>query len=263
VSDGQKSRRIKIVRDSSIPTYVQIAEQLKAHIQAGAFAQGSRLPTEAELIRQSKLSRITVRRGIELLEKEGWVVRKQGLGTFVRPTIKQELSTVRTITEVLLAKGIVPHVRVLSFGEARPPESVRLAMRLSKNENLLLIERLYSNKDEPVALLRTYLPLSLREQADVLRSEEVPVETTYTILERHVGVRLKDASYSIQATKADRDDAAFLGLDEGDPILLLDRVTFAEDGRPVECSIFHYHWERYEFSVTAPRIIPKSGFPSR
>jgi DNA-binding transcriptional regulator YhcF (GntR family) len=38
VSDGQKSRRIKIVRDSSIPSYVQIAEQLKAHIQAGAFA---------------------------------------------------------------------------------------------------------------------------------------------------------------------------------------------------------------------------------
>jgi GntR family transcriptional regulator len=65
--------------------------------------------------------------------------------------------------------------------------------------------------------------------------------TTYTILERHVVVPLKGASDRIHATKADRDDAAFLGL-EGDPILLLDRVTFAEDGRPVERSIFHYYW---------------------
>ena len=78
---------MKIDRGSSIPSYVQIAEQLKAEILSGNLVPGSRLPAESELINSSKLSRITVRKGLELLVDEGWIVRKQGLGSFVRGAV--------------------------------------------------------------------------------------------------------------------------------------------------------------------------------
>lgn len=252
---------MKIDRASSTPSYVQLAAQLKAEITAGTFSPGSRLPTETELVNQSQLSRITVRRGLELLEKEGWVVRRQGLGTFVRDAIRHDLSSVQTLTEVLLGQGITPRIEVLSYGAVRPPEPVRQALRLNENEQLLLVKRLYCNGSEPVALVFVYLPLSVRDHADVLRSTEVPTETTYTIWEQKLGIRLRGASHTIHAARANDEDAAALNVNPGDPILVLDRITYAEDGRPLEYITFHYHWERYKLSVMVPRINMKNPAP--
>jgi GntR family transcriptional regulator len=243
--------RIKVDRSISVPAYLQVADQLKSKILAGTL--DGRLPPEAELVQGSKLSRITIRKGLEVLKKEGLVEQKQGLGTFVRRAINQELSQVRTITEVLLAKGIPPRITVLSFDRVTPPENVRRAMRLTSNQKLLLIKRLYLDGDEPVALLHIFLPLSLRTEAEVLRSSEYTKETTYTIWAR-LGIEIADATHTIRAGRADKDDAAALGVSKGDPVLILDRVTYAKDGRPLEYVMYHYHWQRFEFSVTSPRI---------
>jgi GntR family transcriptional regulator len=249
---------MKIDRAISTPSYVQLANLLKSEILEGKFSPGSRLPTEAELVTRSKLSRITVRKGIEKLENEGWVVRKQGLGTFVRSAINQELTSVQTITEVLVGKGVVPRVKVLRFEPVTPPPNVRQALRLDDDRKLLLIERLFSDGNEPIARLQVFLPLAFREHAKELRSEGVQNETTYTIWENKLGVRIKGATYTLRAAKGDRQDAKYLGLKLGNPVLILDRTTFDMEGRPLDFAMFHYHSERYQFSVALPRITSKT-----
>ncbi len=245
---------MKIDRTSCTPSYIQIANQLKALILSGTLSPGSRLPAESALVTQSNLSRITVRKGLEILAKEGWLVRKQGLGTFVRNTIQHDLSSAHTLNEVLLSNKVDLKIKVLSFGAALPPKNVRIALKLNKNEKLLQIERLYLDGSEPMALVRMFLPLSVQEFADTLRSESVLTETTYTIWEQKMGIRLKGASHSIRAGKSDKIDAIHLGLKIGEPVLILDRITYAEDGRPVEYLMFHYQWQHYQFSVNVPRI---------
>ncbi len=242
---------IKIDRGIGVPAYLQVAAHLKSEILAGRL--GGRLPPEAALVLGSKLSRITIRKGLDVLEKEGLVERKQGLGTFVRRTINQELSQVQTITEVLLAKGIVPRIKVISFGAVVPPENVRRALQLNENDTLLLAKRLYLDNDEPVALLHIFLPLSVRKHAEVLRKSKFTTETTYTLWER-IGVDIANATHTIRAGIADKEDAAALAIKKGDPVLILDRVTYGVDGNPLEYVMYHYHWQRFEFSVVAPRI---------
>jgi DNA-binding GntR family transcriptional regulator len=125
---------MNIDRNSSTPSYVQVAEYLRLQILAGNYLPGSRIPAEAELIRQSKLSRVTVRKGLGLLEAGGWIVRKQGLGAFVRETINQELSSAQTITEVMVERGITPRIKMLSFAAVTPPAGAapsNMALRLS------------------------------------------------------------------------------------------------------------------------------------
>jgi GntR family transcriptional regulator len=248
--------RIKIDRNISVPAYQQVAEHIKSQILNGKLSAGGRLPPESELIHGSNLSRVTIRKGLEILENEGLVERKQGLGTFVRNPISQELSRVQTITEVLLSKGITPRVKVISFGIVRPPEVVSRALSLNGNEKLLLAKRLYLSGDDPLALLHIFLPLDFREHAEVLRNETFSNETTYTIWER-VGIPIQGAAHSIRAARADKEDARALGVNRGDPLLILDRITYAKDGRPLEFVMYHYHWQRYEFSVAAPRINSK------
>ena len=248
--------RIKIDRNISVPAYQQVAEHIKSQILGGKLAAGGRLPPESELIHSSNLSRVTIRKGLEILENEGLVERKQRLGTFVRNPISRELSRVQTITEVLLSKGITPRVKVISFGTVRPPKVVGHALLLNGDEKLLLAKRLYLSGNDPLALLHIFLPLNIREHAEVLRSETFSTETTYTIWER-VGIQIQGATHSIRAARTDKEDAKALGIKGGDPVLILDRVTYAKDGRPLEFVMYHYHWQRYEFSVAALRINSK------
>src|ERR1700730_11992362 len=135
--------RLRINRDIGVPAYRQVADQLKSAILLGHLRIGRRVPAESELMNGSNLSRVTIRKALEILESEGLVERKQGLGTFVREPINQELSKVQTITEVLLARGITPRVKVISFGVVQPPDHVRIALTLDNSTRLILAKRLY------------------------------------------------------------------------------------------------------------------------
>lgn len=239
-----------------MPAYQQVANHLKSLITEGKISAGGRLPAESELIEDLKLSRVTVRKGLEVLEDEGIVERKQGLGTFVRRPFSQELSNTQTITEVLMASGITPSVKVLSFKAVRPPVDVYRALGIEQGEKVLLAKRLYLNEGDPVALLNIFLPLKFKKAAEPLRHEST--ETTFTIWER-AGIPISGATHSIRAARADYEDARELGIKRGSPVLVLDRVTFGLSGEPLEFIMYHYHWQRYAFSVSAPRINPKEN----
>ena len=75
--------KITIDHDESIPLYVQLLEQLRHLILSGEWAPGSRLPSEAELQRQLKISRSTIRQALSNAEVQGLIERVPGKGTFV------------------------------------------------------------------------------------------------------------------------------------------------------------------------------------
>lgn len=231
----------------------QLADQVKALIVKQHLPAGARLPTEKELIAESGLSRITVRAAVGILETQGWVVRKQGLGTFVSTPLDQELSSgVRTITEVLLDRGVTPQIEVWGFGIE--PASAYVARTLGERE-VLTIRRRYSDGEQPLALVTIHLPTRVRDAAEPLRSAEPATETTYTMWEQRLDTRIAEARHEIRAAGASTDVATALGVDEGAPVLVLDRVSFDHNGRPLEVVVFHYRPDRYGFSVTLPRVI--------
>jgi GntR family transcriptional regulator len=243
------------VTRGSVPASVQLAGLLKAQILERQLPPGSRLPTERELIERSGLSRVTVRAAVGILEGEGWLVRRQGLGTFVAEPVKQELeSGVRTITEVLVSRGVTPRVEVLSHEVVRAPE--RVGATLGRSE-VLRIQRRFSENDQPLAIVTAYLPADLPDDAvEPLLSAESATETTYTMWEQRLGVRIGSATHEIHAAGASPEIAAALGLSEGAPVLVLRRTSYTDKGKPLEVVVFHHRPERYEFSVTLPRTMP-------
>ena len=243
------------VTRGSVPASAQLAEWLKAQILEQRLPAGSRLPTEQELIARSGLSRVTVRAAVGILEDEGWVLRRQGLGTFVAEPVKQALeSGVRTITEVLLSRGVTPRVEVLSHEVVRAPEPVGATLGRS---DVLRIQRRFSENDQPLAIVTAYLPADLPNDAvEPLLSAELATETTYTMWEQRLGVRIGSATHEIHAAGASPEIAAALGLSEGAPVLVLRRTSYTDKGKPLEVVVFHHRPERYEFSVTLPRTLP-------
>lgn len=247
----------------SVPASTQLAEALKAAIVQQRLPRGGRLPSERELIDRSGLSRVTVRAAVGLLERQGWLVRRQGLGTFVANPVKQELgSGVRTITEVLSSSGITPEVDLLSHRVAEAPQRIAEKLGLS---TVLCIHRRYRDGDQPLALVTLYLPPGLGEAVEPLVSNAPDaattnaMETSYTMWEQRLGVHIARATHEIHAAGASLDVAAALDLPLGSPVLVLERISYTDDDKPLEVVEFHYRPERYRFSVTLPRTMSEPG----
>lgn len=247
---------LRIAR-GSVPASTQLAEALKTQIVQQKLPQGSRLPSERELIESSGLSRVTVRAAVGMLVREGWLIRRQGLGTFVADPVNQELgSGARTITEVLLSSGVAPQVDVLSHSTCPAPPSVAETLGLSE---VLCIRRLFRAGEEPLALVTAYLPPWVRHAIEPLLSGAPDTETTYRMWEQQLGIHIATATHEIHAAGASPQVAEALDVAADSPVLVLERTSYAKDGKPLEVVVFHYRPERYRFSVTLPRTPTGSG----
>lgn len=168
----------------SVPASTQLAEALKAQIIQQRLPRGGRLPSERELIDRSGLSRVTVRAAVGMLQRQGWLVRRQGLGTFVADPVEQELSCgVRTITEVLLSCGVTPQVDVLSHQTGPAPQRISETLGLVE---VLCIRRRIRTGDQPLALVTAYLPPGVGPAVEPLLSGSADTETTYAMWERRL-----------------------------------------------------------------------------
>jgi len=92
----------------STPLYVRLASLLREQVRHGAFAVGEALPSERQLSEQLDVSRVTVRKALELLMREGVLSRKQGSGTYVAPRIEQPSALLAGFSADLARRGMAP-----------------------------------------------------------------------------------------------------------------------------------------------------------
>ena len=86
--------------NSIVPLYVQVVECLKRDIENGVYNATGRIPTEAELAEQYKVSRITIRRAVDDLVSQGLVEKKQGKGTFIcRQKFAKDIKNLQSFSE--------------------------------------------------------------------------------------------------------------------------------------------------------------------
>ena len=76
--------KVQLDRDSEVPLYRQIADLLRADIEAGVYPPGMPIPAISTITEETGCTHVTIRKGIDILEEEGLVVVVPGKGTFVR-----------------------------------------------------------------------------------------------------------------------------------------------------------------------------------
>jgi GntR family transcriptional regulator len=234
-------RQVRTIR------YREIAEALRARVDAGEFAAGRLLPSEAELSAQFHASRVTVRRALEQLRDEGRLAARQGFGWFVASDrIRQSLGHLATLEDQLAASGIRPERRVLDF--AFVPADDRLRAILGTDQ-VLRVRRLNLADGQPFAIVTVWCPAALAQH---LSRAEVERSPFYELLP----VPLRGATQTIAADAAGADDAELLGIPAGSPVLRCDRVTRSEAGPPVLVSLHVFPAHRTEFVVEMTEAEP-------
>ena len=254
---------VTVSRASPVPLHVQIRNILLDQIAAGRLGPGAQIPRERELGEAFGVSLAPVRQALLDLAKEGYLERVQGRGTFVRGAkVEQKIAILSSFTESLRAQGLDGTVRVLRQEPVAAPARIRSALRITGNR-ALLVERIASLDDEPLALLRAYLPLSI---APGLASTPLDGQSLYEILAQTYGVDLTRAESIIEVHRCDAAESALLGIPPGAPALLVESVTFDSADKPAEFSRVIYRADRFRFALESHRrtggVVHVMGHPA-
>jgi GntR family transcriptional regulator len=223
--------------------YRAIADDLRRRAEAGEFAAGRLLPSEAELSASYAASRVTVRKALEVLRDEGLLGARQGLGWFVAADpLRQSLGRLGTIESQLAASGLRSERRVLDFGFVPAPPRVRQVLGV---DQVLEVRRLNLADGAPFARVTVWCPAELGSGLSRSDVERAPF---YELLE----VPLGGATQTIGAAAAAGDDAEVLEVPTGSPVLVCERVTSDRRGAPVLTSVHVFPAHRTEFVVDLP-----------
>lgn len=226
------------------PLYLKIAEDIKKKINEGVFPPNTKLPTEFEFEKMYGVSRITVRKALELLVDDEILIRKQRIGTYVmEKKISRNLNQPMSFTKSCLANGNEVSTELLSAELVKGREADLESLSLQKDEYILVIKRLRFCNGVPVMLEENHFS----KKFAFLLSEDL-TGSLYDILERY-GIFPSNSRKVIGVCYATREEADFLSIKEGSALLLSKDVVYDKDGKPVYRGKEIINAERFEYTI--------------
>ncbi len=236
-----------------MPRYADIAGALAERIAVEGRGAGEQIESEHDLTREFDVSRGTVVRAMDLLERQGIVRRVQGRGTFVlgRPALRSANHLV-SFTEHVEATGRVAGGRLLGWREVRWSARNPLHRPFDSRGRLVDFSRLRTIDNVPVGIHRVVVTCELAETLNLLERFEGRDNWSLYAAMADAGVHLGRSDEQFSAVLADREEATLLGVDEPCPLLRVERHTYDLVGRPIEVVEARYHSERY--TVTAESV---------
>lgn len=240
-----------IDRTLPVPLYSQLKEALLALIQSHALEVGDAIPSEQELGRRFRVSRITVRRAIDELAREGHLVTRQGKGTFVAwPKIERPMNRLKSFSTATAEEGYRPGSRLLALRHEKASSDVAAALEVEKGQWVWMVERLRLVDDEPLGVSEVYL--NLPPESYLTPAELEREGSLWSILEKK-GIVLTRAAETIQAVSAEARQAELLQIEEGTPLLLIEGTVYTDTAIPIEYHRMFNRGDRYKYSVHLTR----------
>ncbi|WP_233887836.1 GntR family transcriptional regulator [Paraburkholderia flagellata] len=243
--------RTNLVALSPQPLYVQIKDTLRERILTGTYAPHSQMPSEHELCALFGVSRITVRQALGDLQKEGLVFRLHGKGTFVsKPKAFQNVTSLQGFAEAMSSMGYEIVNQLRNFKIIKANRHVAQRLNLPEGAPVAEIHRVRMLNREPVSLELTWVPEALGKR---LANADLVTRDIFLILENDCGVPLGHADVSIDAILADDDIARALRVEDGSPVLRIERLTHDASGNPIDYEYLYFRGDAFQYRLRVDR----------
>lgn len=239
--------------------YHQIYLVLRERLLEGRFDDG--LPGELSLTREFGVGRVTVRRALEQLAREGLIVRQAGRGTRpVRPAVAAVPGPVdAAVAPAARLSGLLENIvsvsrqttaRVLDWRLVPATAALAQALQVPVQSRLRKVIRVRSTAAGPVSYITTHLPEERARhfsRADLLRKPLLQ-------LLQESGVELGRARQTVSARSADAEAALHLKVAVGTALLSVRRLVFDTAERPVQLLHGLYRPDRYEYQMELSQV---------
>ena len=160
--DTSLEATFRVDPDSSEPLYTQVEASIQDYVHRFDLKPGAVLPSEREMADLFQVSRLTIRKAIDELSREGRVYRRAGRGTYVsQPKLQQPLLVLNSFTEAILREGHTPGIQLLSMKVQGADSRTSARLKIESDAPVLSIKRLRSVDGLPFSLSTSHLRYDL------------------------------------------------------------------------------------------------------
>ncbi len=234
--------------DDAQPLYAKVQSTLRAAIRSGALSAGANLPSEKDLEAVHGVSRITVRRALEELEREGLVVRGRGRqARVVEPLVSAVYTAIEDDLAAMLELVRGTEARVLAFKWRLPDDGIKACLQLSGEEPVLQVDRLRGLAGRPMLHTTAHVPAWVGAR---LTRETLSERTMLDTLAQS-GLQLATATQEMHAAPCPAAVAPLIGLAPGEPVFVIRRLVGDNQGRPVQNLVATFRWDSFSYRITS------------
>lgn len=229
------------------PLYKILCNDIVHKIYNGEYQPGEKLPSERMLSATYEISRVTVRQALAELEKNGYLYRVHGNGTFVsKPKINTQLSSsFYSFSTEVERLGYTNRNIVNDFHLERCSETVQDQLQLGDNATVFCINRTRFCDNEPFAAETSYIPSSFCPSLNKEVIEEVGL---YNALKELAGITMNAASESVEAVLPPTYIQKILPVKSTTPMLKIIRVARSDDHLIEYCECY-IRGDMYKYTV--------------
>jgi DNA-binding GntR family transcriptional regulator len=226
---------LKVNRNSFEPSYTQLVRIFQDQIAAGLLRPGDQLPSESQLCKQHGISRMTVRRAINILVEQDIVVTEQGRGTFVKPMKFWSASFNLNQLQNLLSDVNKIKIKIIEASIIRASDSVAQKMKIKSGQRLLHVRRLISSEVKPIMYHTEYI---LYDPSRPIVESELDVTELKGLFEGTFNSFIKYGVLSLEATVLKDGEAQILQTAEATAALTIEHTFYNFEDRPVSWGYF-------------------------
>ncbi|MGI2327606.1 GntR family transcriptional regulator [Planococcus sp. YIM B11945] len=228
--------------------YEHIADELENYIEEHKMQQGDKLPVLQELMSQFSVSKSTVIKALELLEKKGVVFQVRGSGIFVRRHKRKGYISLlsnqgfkKTLEEFqITSKVIVLDVR-------KPTKEAALNLNVNLDDDVFYVKRVRFIQGQTLCLEESYFNKSIITYLN----NEIISESIFNYITEGLGLNIGFADTFLHVDKLNEEEAEYLGLEAGDPKLYVESIFHLTNGQPFDFSKVTYNYVQSQFFVQA------------
>jgi len=214
---------------NGIPLYIQLKNKLEKEIKKN-YKPSELIPSELSIEKRFQVSRITVRKAIELLQRENILERKQGVGTFVKEQkILYDANSIGSLTQRLSRQNHNLTTKSIKYKIIKGEHYVKTLLECN---TLLCIKRFRQLNGVPFALMLNYIDYKKVPKLE----KKFKIESLYSFLKDEYEIEFYNAQETVEAKNASNKEASMLDIKPRDALLSLHRLSFDKNNNPVEYS---------------------------
>ena len=237
----------EINKKSPLPLYYQLKESILSAVKNKEFDVGERLPSERELAEYHNISRMTVKKAVDILVDNGYLLRKQGSGTFVTDYQQSySISPLLSFTKEMEKKGLNYTTKILNFTEIRD-QNAAAKMNLNPEAVLFKLERLRLIENKPFLLENTYLAA---ENFPNLKKGDLQNNSLFKLIKDKYNIQLSSAEAEVEAVIFDAAVSDKMQVKEGMLGLYFEQFSKNENDKIIEYTSAYYRNDNYKFKFT-------------
>lgn len=229
-----------------IPKYMEVYIDVKEKIVSGEYPVGTKLPAGGELAKRYHTSKLTIKKGLDMLVVDGVLRSRSGFGTEVL-RLPLNNSTVFSPNEGLFSVVGEAHVdsKIHTFSIELPTRKIAENLKISEKDYVYNIIRSRFIDHQPYSIEQTFMPLSTIPGLEPRNLKK----SVYSYITEELNLEIKSSHVWVKGTIATEFDAELLQIKQGDFMIEVDKIVSLASGVPFEYSLSRHIYKNFIFEA--------------